>query len=52
MEKVVIPPFSILYGRGDLTHAGPGFDDFDSPSALHSMFAFATICTFVEKTCR
>ncbi len=32
MEKVVIPPFSILYGRGDLTHAGPGFDDFDSPS--------------------
>ena len=27
--KIVIPPWSILFGRGDLAHAGPGFDDYD-----------------------
>lgn len=27
MEKIIIPPFSMFFARGDVTHAGAGFED-------------------------
>lgn len=42
LKKIIIPPYSLFIGRGDLTHAGAGFGDSSVPNGLlryHIYFA-------------
>ena len=36
-RKVIIPPYSVLIGRGDLQHAGAGHEDNPNPSVRGSI---------------